>query len=763
MSNKVKPKGRNILVSSCNVKDRTNHLVYLNSRSFIFIQLLLFVSVNNLFSQNTSTRDVYSYQIRRTERPIKVDGIISHGEWDNSQLIDTLYNHNPSDVGISKNKSEIRLTYDDNNLYIMAKNYDDGKRIIQSLQRDSDNSQWGSDAFTIAIDPINKKQNGLIIGINAGGAELDGNLLVEPSRTTYSDSWDERWFSSTKQYDNYWLFEIAIPFTSLRYNADNLEWGINFIRGDKTENYYYTWTPFPINFNGIDVNYMGTLKWEEVPKVKNKIMFVKPYTTLTALKNNEFSDQSTVYDLDAGVDVKLNITKSLNADLTLNPDFSNADVDEEVTNITRFDISLPEQREFFLENADIFSNFGSDGVVPFFSRRIGLNTPIAYGGRVTGNVTDDLRLGIMNVQSTSDSVTDAQNHTVGAFNYKVLNRSQFKGLFINRQETDNELINDYSRNLGSEFTYISKKGNFNNNFKYHQSITSEGRNGYYYGIQGNYITRAFGSGWTIDVVDKDFDATLGFTPRVFNYNADTGETFRQSYTLINPWVRYRYYIENANSKIIYHGVRTWNNFYLDGANKIYERENNIAYDLEFKNTSSLTITSTSREVDLRFPTNFLGSEFTNLEVGKYHFSRASISYRSDERKKFSYSASTSRGGFFNGDITTFGASSNIRLGYQANFSLSYDYNSINLPENFGEVDLHLIKLRGLFSLTNKLFINNVVQYNSQSTNFSVFSRLQWRYAPLSDIFLIYNENKDTDNFNLKNRSIILKLTYRFAV
>ncbi|MTI40832.1 DUF5916 domain-containing protein [Fulvivirga lutimaris] len=721
-----------------------------------------FAGAGALEAQDIDTRAKFKYQIERATNPVKIDGIESVGEWNNYQLIDTMYNHNPSDVGLSKNRSEIRMTYDDINLYIIAKNYDEGRRVIQSLQRDSDNSQWGSDAITIAIDPINKKQSGVMFGVNAGGAELDGRLEVEPSRTTYSETWDERWFSATKQYKDHWLVEIALPFSSLRFNVDNLEWGINFIRGDKVENYYYTWTPFPINFNGIDVNYMGTLKWKEVPKVRSKILFLKPYTTLSALKNTEEESASTEYNADAGVDAKISITKSLNADIAYNPDFSNADVDEEITNITRFDISLPERREFFMENADIFSNFGSYDVNPFFSRRVGLITPIHYGARITGNVTDNLRLGVMNIRTKSDTAVDAQNHTVGAFNYKVLNRSQIKGLFVNRQEVGNENINDYSRNFGAEFTYISKNGNFNNNIKFHQSATDENRNGSYLGVQGNYITRTFGSGWTLDVLDKDYEADLGFTPRIFNYDAENDETVRQGYTLFNPWVRFTHYTKNTDSKIISHTIRTWHNFYFDGEEAFYERQNNIAYDLRFLNTSSITVSAHNRQVELQFETNFLGDEFDNLPKDKYNFSSTSISYTSDERKKFTYNASATYGDFFNGNITTIGASSNIRIGYRANFSLSYDYNSIRLPENFGEVDLHLFKVKGLFSLTNKLFFNNTIQYNTQSTNFSVFSKLQWRYAPLSDIFLIYNENKDTDSFSLINRSIILKLTYRLG-
>ena len=548
---------------------------------------VLFLS-NFVKAQEISTRERFKYFIKKATTEIKIDGVESVGEWKSTQLIDTLYNHNPTDVGVSKNSSEIRLAYDNDYLYIFAKHYDEGKRIVQSLQRDSDNSQWGSDSFTIAIDPINKKQSGIIIGINAGGAELDGDLLVKPARTTYSSSWDGRWFSSTKQYDNYWLIEIAIPFSSLRYNKDNLEWGINFIRGDKVENYYTTWTtPFPINFNGIDVNYMGSLVWPEVPKVKNNIAFVKPYATFSSLKDNFATDQSAKTKLDAGVDVKLGITKSLSTDITYNPDFSNADVDAEVTNITRFDISLPEQREFFVENADIFSNFGSNySINPFFSRRIGLSTPIIYGARFTGNITDDLRIGIMNAQTKKRDGIDAQNNTVAAFNYKVFDRSQLRGLFVNRQETGNAAINDYAKNYGAEFTYISKKGNFNNSIKYHSSTNNDNLKGSYFGINGSYTTRRFGSGWSIDIIDKNYQADLGFTPRLFNYQADTGLIIKQGYIGVNPYINYRFFPKSKNSKINSHGFWSWHNIYLNKNGSLNERDNNLEYAVYLKNTSS---------------------------------------------------------------------------------------------------------------------------------------------------------------------------------
>ncbi|MBO0323202.1 carbohydrate binding family 9 domain-containing protein [Muricauda sp. CAU 1633] len=734
-------------------------------KSFLSIAFLL-VTQFMLAQETASTRSTFQYNIVPSQADIKVDGIESEDEWNTHQTIDQFYNHNPSDKGLAKHKTEVKLAYTNQMLYVFAKMYDEGKRVVQSLQRDSDNAHFNSDSFTIVIDPINTKQNGVMFGVNAGGAEIDGSLSVESSQTLYSETWDERWFSSVKNYDTYWIAEFAIPFSSLRYNENNREWGINFIRGDKIENFYYTWTPFPINFNAIDVNYMGTLVWSQVPQVKSNSVFVKPFSTASTYKTRVGEDYVTDENFDVGVDIKVPITTSLYGDLAINPDFSNADVDQEVVNITRFDISLPERREFFLENNDIFTNFGTDNFRPFFSRRIGLKNgesiPILFGAKVTGNLGSDFRLGAMNVQTKKSGDIAAENNTVLAAQYKVLKRSIIKGMFINRSTTGDTTMDDHSQNFGTEFTYISEKGNFNNTVSYHGSTAKDFSNGYFVGLEGSYNSRRFGAGWVLHTINDHYRADVGFTPRIFNYNADTGEVIHQGYSFVNPWMKYRFFPEKEDSGIVEHGARTWNHFYYHD-NSLFERQNNVAYDLFFRNTASLVFTATHVDIDLQFPTNFLGDEFDNLPVQGYNYWNGSVDFSSDIRNRFTYTAGGTMGSFYNGNISTLYASTNYRFGNWGNFSLSYDYNNIDLPDNYGDVDIHLVKFNGALSFTNKLFLSNTVQYNTLSDNFSVFSRLQWRYSPLSDIFLVYNQNNNTNGFDLSNRSIILKLTYRFGL
>ncbi|MFD2099440.1 carbohydrate binding family 9 domain-containing protein [Flagellimonas iocasae] len=732
----------------------------------ILWSLLFILLVTVGFSQNgKDTRALYQYQIKPTTNSIVLDGVISADEWSNHDTTTGFFNHWPVDEGEARNRTEVKMTYDEHQFYIMAKCYDQGKRIVQSLVRDNDEDFWGSDNFTIALDPVNTKQSGFMFGVTAGGAEIEGTLTLEGSQTYSSENWDNKWASKVVQYEDHWVVEVSIPFKTLRYNANQNEWGINFIRGDKSNNVYTTWTQFPVNFNAVGMNYMGSLVWDQSPEKAKGTFILNPYVTSSSLRDYENSEQTEAeLTSDLGGDVKVALTSNLNLDLTLFPDFSNADVDQQVTNITRFDIFLPEQRNFFLENNDIFANFGTYDIKPFFSRRIGINEgeaiPIDFGGRLTGNITPNLRMGIMNVQTRRTEEFAAQNYSVAAFQQKVLKRSVVKGIFINRQATSNTLDMEYSRNLGLEFSYVSESGRLNNTFMYHTSLTPENFDDtYFYGFEGTYSSKKFRTGWTLNVVGENYLTELGVNPRLENYNAETDKTIRVGYTLINPWVRYLFFPKGDDRKINYHGLRTWHMMYLNPDGSLNEIEDNLAYDFEFQNTSKLNLIGRYQEVNLMFPTSLIGDEFDPIPVGNYDFTRFDVQYRSDERKTFVWNTLAGYGSFYNGTRLGAMVQGSFRFRPWGTFGLTYDYNDIRLADGYGSKNLHLVRFNGNISFSNKLFFTNVLQYTSRNDNFSAFSRLQWRYSPMSDIFLIYNENHDTTGLGIKNRSIVLKVTY----
>ena len=157
---------------------------------------------------------------------------------------------------------------------------------------------------------------------------------------------------------------MAIPFKTLRFKPDKTVWGVNFIRGEPQTNSYHTWSPVPVQFRGVDLGYTGTIRWDAPPpNVKSNISLI-PYALGSVVKDFEDESPSDV-SFQSGIDAKVAITPSLNLDVTLNPDFSQVEVDAQVTNLTTFSIRFPERRLFFLENSDIFSEFGIPPMRPF--------------------------------------------------------------------------------------------------------------------------------------------------------------------------------------------------------------------------------------------------------------------------------------------------------------------------------------------------------------------------------------------------------------
>ncbi|MCP4459776.1 MAG: carbohydrate binding family 9 domain-containing protein [Cytophagales bacterium] len=725
---------------------------------------LLFFFVLIVHAQDAvETRKAFSYDLFQTDQDIAIDGNEDDNGWAQARTIQKLQNHWPIDTGNAEAVTEVKMTYDSEFIYVLATCYDKGERIIQSLKRDDEDAHWGSDNFTIVIDPMNNKQNGFMFGVNAGGSQIEAQLNMDGARTQYDENWDNKWFSSVVRYEDKWVVEMAIPFKTLRYSTNGSEWGVNFIRGDMERNVYSTWTQFPLNYSGIDLNFMGTLDWDQNPaKASGKVVLV-PYIAGGTKRDFEDAEQRTYQrEVDTGLDAKISITGSLSLDLTLNPDFSNVDVDQQVTNLSRFSISLPERRNFFLENGDIFSNFGGWEINPFFSRRIGLidgeQVPITYGARLTGNVGNSTRVGLMNVQTQEFGEVNAQNYSVMAVHQQVLDRSIIKGIFINRETDANVNLGKYARNGGLEFAFISKDAKINNTVRFHGATTDEhlGNNSHY-GFGGNYNGRSLRMGWDFDVVGENYITDLGFNPRLENYNAETEEVLRQGYTRINPWAVYRFYPEG--SSLNSHGPRSWHMVWLnqDGSG-LNERAHGYAYDFQFKNTSNFRLQAQQREVNLPVPTSLIGADVP-LPEGNYQFTQYWVNYNTDLRKIISAEFRVQYGDFFSGDRFNTSTSLNFRAQPWGTFGISHDFNQVDLKENFGQATLHFLLANAQISFSNSMFWTTAVQFNSQAENYNIFSRFQWRYRPMSDFFLVYTDNYTTDGLQVKNRQLVFKLTY----
>lgn len=730
---------------------------------FIFLMLTM-----GTFARAQQTNLNYRYAIKPANFSVNIDGVADEEGWRLIDKIPNLMNHWPMDTGMAQAKTEVQLTFDKDFLYLMARCYDNGTRIIQSLKRDNLDGYWNSDNLSLLLDPMNSRQNGIMFGVNAGGAQMEALVNSTGVNVDADANWDNKWYSAVKQYPDHWLIEMAIPFKTLRYDPSSTEWSMNIIRGDLQRNVYSTWTQFPLNYDGISLNFLGSLDWPKAPEPSKGNIVLIPYMAGGTQRDFEDEKGQTSYKqtFDTGLDAKIAVTSSLNLDLTLNPDFSNVDVDQQVTNLSRFSIFFPERRNFFLENADLFSNFGTWEVQPFFSRQIGLNKgeqiPILYGARLTGNLNPRLRLGLMNLQTRESGDFAANNYSVAAVHQRVLKNSVIKAIFMNRQSTGvSNKETDFARNGGLEFQYVHPNGKWNNAFLIHASQTDEklGDN-MHLGITGEYQGRHLRSGWVFDRVGENYITELGFNPRLYNYNAVTEETTRSAYTRVNPWLRYIWYPSAASSSLNMHGLRTWHMAWLNEGGSLNERGHGVGYDFIFKNTSEMRFNRLFKEVNLPVPTNFIDSG-NPLPASNYKFTEYWVNYNTDQRKLLSTDWRIGYGDFYNGQKFNFSGGLNLRTQPWGSFGVNYTLNRVELAEGFGETTLHLLRANVDISFSNSMFWTTAVQYNSQSENYNVFSRFQWRFKPMSDFFLVYTDNYTTDGLNIKNRQIVFKITYWF--
>jgi len=508
---------------------------------YVFLILFTLWGIRGSGQENTPMgKSELEYFMHRATDKIVVDGKLSETSWKNASVLNDFWMSFPVDDKKvdPKMQTKVRLTYDDQFLYIGAECYGDDNYIIQTLKRD--NKEQNEDAFGVVIDPVNERTNGFTFVVNPLGVQKEMLITGQTGRREILEAghtpkgvnlaWDNKWLSKVTDHPDNWVVEIAIPFKSLRYDETKMVWGINFYRVDAKTNSIHTWTHVPIEFNELDLGYTGELVWDTPPKKVKSNISVIPYVLGGTYRDFEASKPSE-FNFQAGVDGKVAITSGLNFDLTVNPDFSQVEVDEQVTNLTLFDIRLPEKRLFFLENSDIFEDFGIPPMRPFFSRRIGLDEdgnpiPILFGARVSGNVNKDLRIGLMNMQTRKTNDFLAQNYTAAAFHKQVFARSVIKGYVHNRQATDSDTA-DYNRNIGLEFLYRSTDGRMQSFLGYAKSfnpgITSKN---YFFNSGIGYDNRSVSVYANLAGVGDHYIADMGYFRGQEYYDAVRDTTIR---------------------------------------------------------------------------------------------------------------------------------------------------------------------------------------------------------------------------------------------
>lgn len=739
----------------------------------IILSLVLFISVKSPGQITTIDSAQKLLEIPVISDNITLDGILEERAWGLAAYDTTFWLHYPIDTGQAYATTEVRMMYDESNLYIGLICHESlGKPIVQSLKRDDDGSFNNSDFVAIVIDPADNSKNGYYFGVNAAGALMDGNIYQNGMYPSVNKYWNNEWSAEVSARGNDLIYEIVLPFSTLKYKNDCNNWGVNFIRNDVGRNVTYSWTSFPAGKHNYDLGYTGKLHFNEgLSEVEKKKVILIPSIS-SGINNNTETSEKVNYTAKAGLDAKVSLGTSLNLDLSINPDFSNVAVDKQYIDFYRFENYLPEQRGFFLENSDLITSFGTyddvstspseSRVKPVYTRRIGINDdniiPILYGVRLSGEITDGTRIGLINTHTEKRGDYSAQNYLVASVQRGIFKRSAIKGLFTNRNSIgDFEYQKeDYNRTGGIEFDFTSEDGKWSGSTKLHSNFTQSNKtDNLFYGLGFTYYNKVFKTQNWMEHVDKNYSPDIGFIPRLYHKDSFLDTTYRFGYTHFTN--KYELYQFKNDEHIIVMGEYINLHTYLNEQNRLNELIFDLGYWCVFSNNVHIVLQGSYNSFDLLIPHDVLGNQ-NPVKSGTYTNKNLFFLYESDKRKKFKYKFQADYGEFYDGTKFTFSGGPTYSVQPFATITLNYNLADIELNQDNGNVTYHLISFEPEVSFSTKLFWSNLIQYNTQIKNVNFNSILQWRFAPMSDLYLIVKDDMTTSAKN-KNFEFSFKLTY----
>jgi hypothetical protein len=684
----------------------------------------------------------YVYFARKMEGTIQIDGILNETDWLRAQKATDFHLVLPVDTGLAIQPSDILLTYDHKAFYmaIVFRDTVPGKRVAESFRRD-----WifsNNDNFLSFFDTFLDQTNGFSFGVNAAGAVWDG-MMYEGA--TMNLDWDAKWESKTRQYPDKWITEMRIPFKSVRYPKNSRLWLVNFSRLDLKTNEKSSWAPVPRQFPTASLAYTGILQFEDtLPKPKPAVSVI-PYIFGSYSQNKESGDGEK-YRRDFGLDAKVGISSSLYLDLTYNPDFAQVEVDRQQMNVDRFELYYPEKRQFFLENRDLFAGFGTGSVTPFFSRRVGLDAPVLAGARLSGKIGKNIRIGLMNMTTEKTSEFHSRNFTVATLQKKILTRSNLGFIFVNKEYLSQpDSIQMFNRIAGMDFNLASPNNFWTGKLFYHRSF------------QPGNPDKQFAEGANLVYKTKHVNLSLAQTSVGKNYLAETGFVRRTGYNYLAP---YAYYTFVPNKSVVSHGPYCEFDNYYSPEFKLLDHDWETGYQMELKNR--MLFKAGINDIYVKLSADFDPTHASSVYLPKgsqYRFRYGFASFTSDNRKQLKGNISFISGGFYNGNVNYLAGELSYRFPPYASFTMNLTYTDLMLPDPFNRKKFWLIAPTFDLTFTDKIFFTTFVQYNEQIDNLNLNMRFQWRYQPVSDLFIVYTDNYFPGTMNNRNRALVVKLTY----
>lgn len=710
-------------------------------------------------------QDSQAYHIQKAVSPVILDGMFNEHSWLHAQKEGNFIQHFPYDTSTSNTNTEFMLCYDDKALYCAFICYDRNPAkdfVLQSLKRDF--SITNNDAVVLSLSTFLDGQNGFSFGVTPENSQREG-VIENGGNFGVTTAWDQIWHSATRKSADTWFAEFAIPLKSIRFSSDNRIWDFNVARSDFKNNEVSTLEKVPRNFNISQLSFTRKLVFPESPVRKGKNIAIIPYISNLAIGNKTGGEIFNANKVRTGTDIKIGLSSSLNLDLTFNPDFAQVEADVQQLNLTRFSLFFPERRQFFLENSDLFANFGFTQIRPFFSRRIGLgstgNIPIDMGARVTGKIGNNWRIGAMEVQTRGIETLDSgsRNYFVAALQRKLFKASNIGFILVNNSDGwVNNFGKDRNTVTGVEYNLQSKANRWIGKAFVQRAFGNNiGEKSWSHASYLNYQTIKWQAMWNHEYVGKDFRAKTGFVPRIENPDPVTNKIIYLSYWRLEPMLVRTFYPKHK--RINNYSFQLYNSSYYDSMFRPTESNSTATARMILQNSSELRAVFSHNFQNYYVPFNPVKNANLFL-IGEYKWLAGQLGYTSNNRKKLNGVVDIIFGNYLTGTRYALNSSLQWRKQPWGVFAITYRKEIIDLGKYLGRANFDLLGVRADISFTTTMYFTAFLQYNTQADNVNINVRYQWRYRPMSDFFIVYSENYRPD-FRSKDRSLAVKLLYWF--
>jgi hypothetical protein len=709
----------------------------------------------------------------RLTAPLHVDGSLDESIYSDVKPISDFIQNDPREGEPATEKSEVWVMFDGSTLYLAARCWESEpeRMVVNEMRRDNTNIVQ-NEGIAFGFDTFFDRRNAVVFEMNAIGGRIDGQVTNERQMNL---DWNPVWQLQTGRFQGGWTVEVAIPFRSLRYRAGRDQvWGFNVRRVNRWKNEvsYLTRIPASMTLRGhFQSSLMATLVGLEVPASRRNAE-VKPFATSHVITDRTAAPPtSNDFGADVGTDLKYALTQGLTADLTVKTDFAQVEADEQQVNLTRFSLFFPEKRDFFLENQGLFAfggNLGiggggagggggggqggasatpSDTPLLFYSRRIGLadghEIPIGGGGRVSGR-SGRYSLGLLNIQTLEEPAygVPSTNFAVMRMRRDILRKSNVGAIFTNRSAL--------ASGAGSNQAY-----GLDTALGFHDNLTI---NGYWArtetdGLDGDDMSYRGQLDYTGDrygVQVERLDVGAGFNPEI-GYVRRTN--MERSFGL------FRFSPRPRRSKTIRRFSMTGSVAYVEnGQGRLETREQKGEFAVEFQSSDRWSTQYLDSYEFLPLP--FTIAPGVTLPVQGYDFGSVRTAYTFGQQHPVSGEFAVERGSFYDGDKTSI-AWNRGRLNVTPQLSIEprFSIDWVDLAE--GSFVTRLVGSRLTYTISPLMFVSSLLQYTSASNAVSANVRLRWEYQPGSELFVVWNEQRDTLSArfpDLMNRSFVVKVT-----